>query len=280
MSSMIVEDLPVSDIFCDEEFNCRGRIVPLDVLDLARSIETNGLQQPITVQPWDGPDGHKYRTVSGHRRLIAHVILARKTIPAIIKSGLDELTARMLNLEENIKRTDLNILQEAKALKPFWKAGWTQEEMAKELTQSRGWIQARVCLLNLPDDIQQEAAAGFLTQEHIKQLATIKNSELLYETVKKIKNSKLLGEKRKIRAVPKKEDVAKRRARDRDEIFQMQEKIQEALSRNKDFGTRCLAWAAGEISTFELYRDLREYAETQGIDWKIPREAIEGMDFA
>lgn len=276
-STMRVFDIPVEQIFCDDDFNCRGTISPIDVVDLARSIEDNGLQQPITVQPWDKHPKFKYRIVSGHRRFNAMMkVLKRPTVPAILKEGLNELTARQLNLEENLKRKDLNLLQEARALTPFFKAGWTQEEMANRFKQSRGWVQARVALLELPEDIQQEAAAGFLTQEHIKQLKPIaKNRPALEEAVKKIKNAKILGEKKKIRATPKKQNPFQKRKRERDEIFDMMEMMMDVIG--PGFYSRCMSWTAGEISDFDLLRDFKEEAGKHGKSFAIPEEMMKKL---
>lgn len=273
-------EIPLDDILCDDNFNCRGAIVPRDVIDLARSIDSVGLQQPITVQPWDKVLGKKFRILSGHRRFKAFQLLdpPKLTIPAIINAKpMDELQARKLNLEENLKRKDLNILQEALAIKPFQDAGWTQEGIARELLQSKGWVQARTALLRLPDDIQQVAAAGLLTQEHIKQLAAMKSKNQQYEAVKKIKDAKISGDKKKIDVVKKKRDPLAKKKREPAEIVEMIETIQKVL--DYGFYTRCLAWSAGEISDFQLLRDLRDEAAKRGIKYEIPAEILKEMHF-
>ena len=71
---MVVHDIPMSDIYCDNDFNCRGYIPPHDVITLAKSILANKLQQPIVIQPWDQIPGKLWRIVSGHRRYTAHVL--------------------------------------------------------------------------------------------------------------------------------------------------------------------------------------------------------------
>jgi ParB/RepB/Spo0J family partition protein len=273
-------EVPITDIFCDDNFNCRGAIVPRDVVDLAKSIDAVGLQQPITVQPWDKLADKKFRILSGHRRFQAYRLLdpPRLTIPAIINTkALTELEARKLNLEENLKRKDLNILQEALAIRPFLDAGWGQEETANYLQQSKGWVQARAALLKLPEDIQQVAAAGLLTQEHIKQLASMKSRQAQVDAVKKIKDAKIAGDKKKIEVVKKKKDPLAKKKREPAEIFEMIELISKVV----DFGfyTRCLAWSAGEISDFQLLKDLRDEAGKKGITYEIPAEILKEMQF-
>lgn len=279
-SALKAFEIPLEDIYCDDHFNCRGPIPPIDVIPLARSIDAVGLQQPITLQPWDKQPGKKYRILSGHRRFQAFRLLdpPRKTIPAIInEKPLSELDCRRLNLEENLKRKDLNILQEALAIKPFQDAGWTQDDMARELLQSKGWVQARTALLKLPEDIQQVAAAGLLTQEHIKQLATMKSRQAQVDAVKKIKDAKLAGDKKKIEVVKKKKDPLAKKKREPSEIIEMIEVIQKVL--DYGFHTRCLAWSAGEISDFQLLRDLRDEAAKCGIVYEIPKEILAEMHF-
>lgn len=265
--------IPLVDILEDSDFNCRGKIAPIDVVDLAKSIDTNGMQYPILVQPWDKVPGKKYRILSGHRRFMAHRVLDKPAIKAIVREVADELAARKINLEENLERKNLNILQEARALVPYIKAGFKEGELAAYINQSRGWVQARVALLNLPEDVQMEAAAGFITQDQVKQLATlVKTPDKLYAAVKKIKMHKINGAKGVVRAVPKKTNALKKRLRDREEIFTRMEEFMGITG--PAFFSRCLAWAAGEISDFELYRDFKEYCRDQGIEWEIPQSAI------
>src|SRR5262245_14130389 len=102
--------VPMDQIFSDDDFNCRGRIAPIDVIDLAKSIEEVGLQQPIVVQPYKHPLNPKilYRIMAGHRRFMAFRVNKSDKIPAFIREGLTDFEARLLNLTENLKRQDLN----------------------------------------------------------------------------------------------------------------------------------------------------------------------------
>ena len=89
-SSLPTTDVPVKEIFGDPSFNCRGHISSHDVRELIKSVEVNGLQQPIVIQPYDLHPPHKYRVVMGHRRLRAFEALKRETIPAIIRTDLKD----------------------------------------------------------------------------------------------------------------------------------------------------------------------------------------------
>jgi ParB/RepB/Spo0J family partition protein len=264
-------------IYSDDDFNCRGKIIPHDVIELARDIDTNGLDQPIVIQEYNKVDGKSYRIVSGHRRYLAHKVLGKTEIECFLKEYTDEFHARMANLNENLKRKNLNLLQEATALLPFIMAKWTEVEISDYLGQSRGWVQARAALLTLPDDVKQEAAAGFLTQDQVKQLATLKKSpDLLYAAVRKIKAAKINGQKGPIRAIPKKPTNAlKKRLRSREEIFERMEFFMSIIG--PAFYSRCMAWAAGEISDFQLYQDFKQECTNKGIAWEIPAQALKDL---
>lgn len=264
-----VVPIPLKEIFCDDDFNCRGSIAPIDVEDLLKSIRDVGLKQPIVVQPWDQTPGKKYRIVMGHRRYIATTLIPEaNTINAMVEDNLTELQARKLNLVENLNRKDLNILQEAKAITPFLKAGWQQQKIANELKQSRGWVQARLNLLRLPEAIQQDAAAGFLNQEQIRQVSELKTLDQKFEAVREIKESKLRQDKRKFDVSGKKKNPLSKRRRDRAEIFEMNDVIMDVVG--PCFATRCLSWSAGEINDYELYQSLKEYADLLQIPYDIP----------
>ena len=267
-SKMKTFEIPMNDLYCDNEFNCRGRIIPRDVDELTRSIESVGLQQPIVVQPWNKVAGKKWRIVSGHRRYTAFVVLGKMSIPAIIKENLDDLEAKKLNLVENLKRKDLNIVQEANAIKMFFDAGWKQQETADAMEQTLSWVQTRFSLLKLPEIIQDEAAAGFLTQEHIRQIAQLKGLDKQIEATKKIKNSKLLGEKRKIQVHEKKVDPLKKKKRKEHEIYEVMNIM--AGSIGVGLHTRFAAWICGQISDFELHRDIENYAKENGKTYVMP----------
>ena len=117
---MEVIRVPLADIWMDEEFNSRDKIEMTQVVDLGRSIKKDGLIQPIILMPTPESQA-SYKVVAGHRRTKAHMIIQHdddkfKTIPAIIRTDLDEKHARLLNLNENLARKDLNVMEEAMAL--------------------------------------------------------------------------------------------------------------------------------------------------------------------
>jgi ParB/RepB/Spo0J family partition protein len=279
-----VQEVPMKDILSDDKFNCRGHIAPIDVLALSRDIAERGLDQPIILQKWD-KDGFKYRIVAGHRRHMAFRVNRAETIPAYIRDDLDELKARLLNLRENVHRKDLNILQEARSLQFFldYKGGsFTEQELGDVFGQSRGWVQIRKDLLKLPEEIQNEAGAGMINSNHIRQLAKMKNVKEMLAIVKRIKEKKLRGESTKLTlSVKRASDALRMRERKKHEIEEMGSVLYDTIG--PCLVTRVLAWAAGNISTVALYSDIREYCEDQAIPFTMPafvRNALVGKNDA
>lgn len=266
-----ITHLPLKEIWADPEFNCRGHIAPIDVIDLSKDIEAHGLQQPICVKPLKNGESrnptHKYKVITGHRRHKAFEVLGRETIPCVLNQEISDSDALILNLGENLHRQDLNIMQEAKALERLKLSGFSVVDVSRQLNKSTTWVNVRYMLLELPDAIREAAAAGYINQAQIRELHLLGDYKKQIEAAKKIKQAKARGEKAPKITKPKR-DMFKRKPRDVDDIFYMQEHIQDSIGNN--FGTRCLAWAAGEISDLELYRDIQDIAVKVGITYKIP----------
>lgn len=284
-----VQSIKMEEIFSDAAFNCRGSIAPVDVVDLSKDIAVRGLDQPIVLRPYSDPERpwFKYKIVAGHRRHMAFRVNNATEIPAYVREDLDELAARMLNLRENLHRKQLNIKQEAHALKFFLQYKGTGQntifnevELADIFAQSRGWVQVRKALLELPDDIQDEAAAGMLTQDHIKTLARMKSTEDRYKLVREIKTRKLKGEKVKLtQSVTRASDVLKAKARDHSEVLEMNGLIYDVIG--PSLTTRFGAWMAGEISTAALMATLEDHCKNNEIPFKMPKfvtNAVLGID--
>jgi ParB family transcriptional regulator, chromosome partitioning protein len=268
--------LKLDDIYVDDDLNSRGPIIPMDVVSLAKDIELHGLHFPVVVRKLMDNQrakngGKNFGLVAGYCRFMAHRILEKTEIHALVRSPMSDVEARILNFTENLMRKDLNILQEAKGLEKLRQCGMTEGEVSKQLGQSRGWVQTRYELLDLPPEIQKEAAAGFIKQYQIRQLHGLPR-EKQYEAVRIIKDRKIRGDNKPV-YLKKPENLSATKARDRYGIFKMMSHIQDVVGNN--FGTRCLSWAAGEISSGDLYEDIKEIADEKGIDYEIPKQESE-----
>ena len=255
----MANELPIKKIFADEKWNCRQeKIAPMDVQQLVESIREHGLIQPIVVRPYN-KDGYEYMVVVGHRRLAASKLLRLETIKAEVNEKLTEDQARELNLIENLERKDLNMLQEAQAVRWFRDRGLQLREVAKRIGQSTGWVSTRYLILDLESDIQQEIAAGFLTQDQIKQLHDNPSRQGRIDAVLKIKQAKLRGESLDITPAPKKSvttELNTKVIRNMREMFEVQDMITDSVGPN--IATRTLAWTSGVISTEDFFKSLKE----------------------
>ncbi len=282
-----VVHLQMKEVFYDASFNCRGEISSVDIIDLARDVEKRGLDVPVTVRPYPGVHAlYKWHLIAGHRRFKAleynftldKVVpgLEMWTVPAFIRANVNEMEARQLNLRENLHRQNLNPLQEARALKyfldckgPLGKHLFTDEELANVFGQSRGWVQNRRTLLSLPVEIQEAAATGLLTADHIKKLAKIKNRDDQFELVRKIKDSKLKEEKLDLTPTIKRpSDALRTRCRNVTESTEMSDLLYDLLGPN--IATRYAAWQRGVISTVQLMTSVKEYCEDNNLEYKEP----------
>ena len=256
---MQVQQLEIKKIFADNEnWNCRRqKLAPIDVQTIVESIRENGLMQPIVVRPYN-KDGYDWMAVVGHRRLYACKILKWTHIPGTVKE-LTEDQARSLNLIENLERKDLNMYQEALAVQWYRDRGLQLREVAKRVGQSTGWVSTRYEILDLDPEIQLEVAAGFLTQDQIKQLHDNPSRQSRIDAVLKIKQAKLRGENLDVAIAPKKSVTTEKTVkvvRNMREMFEVQDMITDSVGPN--IATRTLAWTSGVISTEELFTSLKE----------------------
>ena len=268
-ASTNIETLQVSDVWADADFNSRGAVAPLDVIELAKDIKRYGLQQPIVVKPIIGNDKYKYKIISGHRRYKAFEVNSYTEIPAFVKYGISDTDALVMNLSENLHRKDLNIAQEAKAVERLKMQGFSVYDVAELIGKSSTWVYIRFEFLELPHEIQEAAAAGYIPLTQIRHIYKIKGKDKQLEAARTIKLAKMRGEKTPKIHKPKK-DMFKKKKRDETEIIQMIEHISNHIGMN--FGTRCLAWSGGNLSDLELFRDIKDIAEKAEIPYVIPAE--------
>ena len=137
--------------------------------ELAQSIKEHGILQPLILRE----NGDKYEIIAGERRYQAAKIAGLDEVPAIIRD-VDDETMLELALIENLQRTDLNPIEEAKGYKQLKEAsGMTQEELAKTVSKSRSTITNSLRLLDLPEEVQQMLYDGKLTAGHARAILAV-----------------------------------------------------------------------------------------------------------
>ena len=144
--------------------------------ELANSIKTHGVLQPVVVSPED--DEKSFTLVAGERRCRAAKLAGLKTIPALIKD-VDKKTMLEIALIENLQRENLNPVDEALAYKRLMQEySYTQEELAIRLGRSRPSIANSVRLLGLPEEILDALKTNNLSPGQARPLLAISEPEI------------------------------------------------------------------------------------------------------
>ena len=156
-------------------FQPRSEFDTNQLMDLAKSIKTSGLIQPITVRALGG---NKYQLISGERRLRASKMAGLKEVPAYIRVANDQEMLEMA-LVENIQRADLNALEIAISYQRLMdECHLTHEALSERVGKDRSTVTNYVRLLKLPAQIQTSIKDGQLTMGHARALAGIDNLAL------------------------------------------------------------------------------------------------------
>ena len=134
-------------------WNPRGGITPESVADLAASIASIGLIQPLVAME-DGT------LVCGHRRLAAAKAAGLETVPVDVLVGVDESTAKRMTFIENLQRRDADPLMESELVNGLVSDGMTREEIAAETGRGARWVARRLNLANLSESWRKRVADG------------------------------------------------------------------------------------------------------------------------
>lgn len=141
--------------------------------ELADSIRTQGIMQPILVRPLSGKPGAKYEIIAGERRFRAACIAGLEEVPVLVKEVADE-NAAVMALIENIQREDLNPLEEAQGVRRLLdEFGLTHEQAAQAIGRSRSATSNLLRLLNLAEPVQTMLLAGDIDMGHARALLAL-----------------------------------------------------------------------------------------------------------
>ena len=153
-----------------------------ELKELAVSIKTRGLLQPVIVRPH--PDRNsQFQLIAGERRWRASQMAALHEIPAII-SNFENQEAAELSLIENIQRRDLSVIEEAEGYQVLLeKHGYSQQELADIVGKSRSHIANIGRLLSLPQSIRDKIVKRILTMGQVRPLIGREDAEHLAEII-------------------------------------------------------------------------------------------------
>ncbi len=154
----------------------------VELNELSDSIAEHGVLQPLLVRK----DGKGYEIIAGERRYQASKIAGLKEIPVIIKD-VDDQKMLEIALIENLQRSDLNPIEEAKGYKQLIKSsGMTQEALSKAVSKSRSAITNSLRLLDLPEQVQQYLFDGRLTAGHARAILAVPYEEQRIKLAEKV----------------------------------------------------------------------------------------------
>ena len=147
----------------------RRRFETDSLAELAESIRSKGLVQPVLVRPRAGT-ANRYELIAGERRWRAAQMAQLHNIPAIIRELGDE-EAYELALIENIQRADLSAIEEAEGYRQLIDSfGYTQEQLSEIIGKSRSHIANLMRLLGLPEEVRDMIVDGRLTMGQARPL--------------------------------------------------------------------------------------------------------------
>src|ERR1035437_6812116 len=164
-------------------FQTRSRMNEAQLSELAASIVANGVVQPILVRPL--PNG-RFQLIAGERRWRASELAKKATVPAILRQVSDE-QAMEITIVENLQRTDLNAMEQARAFERLSREfHMTQEQMAVRTGKDRATVANFLRLLRLPTSVQTRVESGELSFGHARTLLAFEHAEEIEKAAQRI----------------------------------------------------------------------------------------------
>jgi len=138
--------------------------------ELAESIRRHGILQPLLLRRL--PDG--YELIAGERRWRAARLAGLTSVPAVVRSGSDDDQQLVLGLIENLQRTDLDPIEEARGLRQLTdEFGLTHDEVAQRLGKHRVSVTQSLRLLAACGAVQSAVSAGVISAGHARALLAL-----------------------------------------------------------------------------------------------------------
>ena len=157
-----------------------------ELTTLSQSVKNNGIFQPI-VAVSDKEKNGKYKIVAGERRWRAAQLANLHEVPVILRDDFSSEKIAEISLLENLERSDLNPIEEAKGYEDLINEhNYTQEKVAKIFSKSRPYITNFIRLLTLPDEIKTYIVDGKLSVGHARAIINSENSlQIAKDIIKK-----------------------------------------------------------------------------------------------
>ena len=196
----------------------------VSIVELAESIKSKGLVQPILVRPSPSNPG-EYEIIAGERRWRAAQVAQLHELPAVVRE-LDDTESLEIAIIENVQRADLSPIEEASGYKKLMNNhGHTQEAVAEVVGKSRSHVANIVRLLSLPNSIQDMISQGSISAGHAR---AIMNSAFPEQLAEKIINENLSVRQTEALVKSKKPIIKKLKLKDPDTL-DLEKKLSEKL---------------------------------------------------
>lgn len=164
--------LPVTRIQAGK-YQPRTRMDDGSLAELAASIKSQGIMQPVLVRPIEGAGAIGYEIIAGERRFRAAQLAGLEEIPVLVRE-VDDQNAAAMALIENIQREDLNPLEEAQGIaRLISEFDFTHEQAANAVGRSRSAVSNLLRLVNLAQPVQTMLMAGDIDMGHARALLAV-----------------------------------------------------------------------------------------------------------
>ena len=171
-----VQKVPLSALSANPQ-QPRRHFASQPLEELAESIKSQGVLQPILVRPLTGETPPRYEIVAGERRWRAAQKAGLVEVPVVVRELSDQETL-VIALVENLQREDLNPMEEARGFAQLKEEfGLSQEDLAQRVNKSRSAIANSMRLLGLPEAAREDLAQGRFSAGHARALLTVSDPE-------------------------------------------------------------------------------------------------------
>ena len=175
------------DLIDPSPYQPRTRFAEAGIEELAQSIRTSGIIQPLVVRKI----GARYQLIAGERRWRASQRAQLLRVPVVLRAVSDE-QALELTLVENIQREDLNPIEQARAFDRLMEEfHLTQDEVASRTGKDRATVANSVRLLSLEEALLDMIEEGKITAGHGRALLAVEDRKLRNELALKASRGKL-----------------------------------------------------------------------------------------
>jgi ParB family transcriptional regulator, chromosome partitioning protein len=155
------------------KYQPRTRMDDGSLSELAASIKSQGIMQPVLVRPIAGAGEIGYEIIAGERRFRAAQLAGLEEIPVLVRE-VDDQNAAAMALIENIQREDLNPLEEAQGIaRLISEFDFTHEQAANAVGRSRSAVSNLLRLVNLAQPVQTMLMAGDIDMGHARALLAV-----------------------------------------------------------------------------------------------------------